>query len=288
MIELLDYIQDMADNFWIVNNITDGIAKGYMVYRVCENGNKFNHLTNKNYIKDNDNLGIIEIPKNYKRLFKPRKFYEDNKSNLNSIWKDYIDVLNEIGIADNDIGIFGSYLVGFDITKDVDFAIYKRENLYKYYENIEYIKRKLNVTSISLEHADYQYNKHKEKFPSQCDLKEIVKRNWSGIQLANGVLSTPRFIDLNNMSIPKKNGEDKVVTVTVLEGIETAMLPRLAKVMYKEEEYQVLSTIWKFQSFAHTEDILEIYGNINEKEKTIILDDTNYYIKYLKKSEKII
>lgn len=288
MIELLDYIQDMDDNFWIINNITAGTAKGYIVYRVCDNGNRFNHLTKKNYLKDNDNLGIIEIPKNYKKIFKPREFYKDNKNNLSGIWKEYVEALNEIGIDDNDIGIFGSYLVGFDITKDVDFVIYGKENLYKYHKNINYIRNKLNVTSITPEHANYQYNKHKVKFPSQCDLKEIVKRNWSGIELSNGVLSTPRFIDLNNMSIPKKKGEDRVVTINVLEGIETAMLPRIAKVMYNDEEYKVMSPIWKFQSFAHPGDVIEIYGNVNEEEKTIILDNHNYYIKYLEKYESII
>lgn len=287
MIELLDYILDYDDNFWIVNNITDGVAKGYIVYRVSDEG-KLNHITGKRYIKDNDNKGILEVSKEYKRLFNPREFYINNKSNLEGIWLDYVNVLNEIGIEDKDIGIFGSYLIGFDITKDVDFAIYGKDNLYKYYENIDYIKDKLNVSSISEEHAEYQYNKHKVKFSEKCDLKEIVSRNWSGIELDNGVLSTPRFIDLENMSIPKKCGVDKEVEVKVLEGIGTAMLPRIAIVKYNDEEYKVLSTLWKFQSFAHVGDVCRIYGNVDEIRKVIILDDNKYYINYLIKSNKIV
>lgn len=287
MIELLDYVLDYDDNFWIVNNITEGVAKGYIVYRVSDKG-KLNHITGKRYIKDNDNKGILEVPKEYKRLFNPREFYKNNKSNLEGVWLDYVTVLNEIGIEDKDIGIFGSYLIGFDITKDVDFAIYGKDNLYRYYENIDYIKNKLNVSSISEEHAEYQYNKHKVKFSEKCDLKEIISRNWSGIELDNGVLSTPRFIDLENMSIPKKCGVDKEIEVKVIEGISTAMLPRVAIVKYNDEEYKVLSTLWKFQSFAHVGDVCRIYGNVDEERKVIILDDNKYYINYLIKSNKIV
>lgn len=287
MMELLDYVLDYDDNFWIINNITEGIAKGYIVYRVSDDG-KLNHITGKKYIKDNDNNGILEVPKEYKMLFNPRKFYKESKNNLSGVWLAYVNVLNEIGIEDKDIGIFGSYLIGFDITKDVDFAIYGKDNLYKYYENIDYIKEKLGVSSISEEHAFYQYNKHKAKFSDKCDLKEIVNRNWSGIELDNGVLSTPRFIDLDNMSIPKKKGKDKEIEVRVLEGITSAMLPRSATVEYQKKEYKVLSTLWKFQSFAHVGDVCMIYGNVDEEEKVIILDDNKYYLNYLVKSSEII
>ncbi len=285
-IELLDYIQDMDDNFWIVRTLQNGKCYGYPVYPVNSEGTKFNHITEKYYVKATEQM--LEVPTEYKRVFKPRDFYKAHKGVLESVWKDYVLALNEIGIEDNDIGIFGSYLVGFDITKDVDFIIYGKENLYKYYENIDYIKKKLNVTSITPIHAEYQYNKHKVRFPEECDLREIIKRNWSGIELPNGVLSTPRFIDIDNQEIPKKEGEDKVVTVKVVEGLESAMLPRIAKVMYNGEEYKIISNVWKFQSFAHINDVIEVYGNVNDDKKTILLDDTNYYIKYLEKSDKLV
>ena len=65
MIKLLDYILDENDNFWIVNEINENNYKGYIVYRVSEIG-KYNHITKKYYIKDNDNNGLLEIPKNYR------------------------------------------------------------------------------------------------------------------------------------------------------------------------------------------------------------------------------
>lgn len=286
MIEIINYILDFDDNFWFIYYKNEMMNKGYLAYKVSDEG-KFNHITKKRYVKVNPNKELLEIPKLYKQIFKPREFYKENKNNLTGIWKSYVDVLNEIGISDNDIGIFGSYLIGFDITKDVDFVIYGKDNLYKYYENINYIQSKLGVTSISPEHIDYQYNKHKVNFSDKCDLKEIVGRNWSGIQLDNGVLSTPRFIDKDDMIIPLKKGSDKLVTVEVIEGIETAMLPRKAKVCYNNDIYTVYSPLWKFQSFAHRGDIIEIFGNVDNKNKLIILDDYKYYINYKYKTENI-
>lgn len=287
MIELLDYILDYDDNFWIINNITENTYKGYMIYKVSEKG-KYNHITKKNYIKQTDEKGIIEVPKKYKKIFKPYEFYIKNKQNLEGIWKEYVTLLNEIGIEDKDIGIFGSYLVGFDITKDVDFVIYGKNNLYKYYDNIDLIKERLQVTSISKEHILYQYNKHKNKFNYKCDLLEIISRNWSGIELSNGVLSTPRFIDRNNVSIPKKRGIDKVINVKVIEGLCSVMSPRVAILEYKNEIYKMYSSLWKFQSFAHKNDIIEIYANIDLENKLIILDDNKYYINYIYKSDEIL
>ena len=287
MIELLDYILDNNDNFWMVSNITENTYKGHIVYKVSDKG-RYNHLTNKYYTKETDSKGIIEIPNEFQRIFKPQSFYINNKQNLKGIWKKYVNILNEIGIEDTNIGIFGSYMIGFDITKDVDFIIYGKNNLHKYYQNINYIKEKLKVTSISKEHIEYQYHKHKAKFNKKCDLYEIISRNWSGIELDNGVLSTPRFIDKNNMNIPNKKGFDKVIQAKVLEGFYSVMLPREAIVEYNNEIYKVYSTLWKFQSFAHQDDIIEIFGNIDYKNKLIILDDNKYYINYINKSNKLL
>ena len=156
MIELLDYILDYDDNFWIMNELIGNKPKGFIVYKVDENGNRFNNITKKRYIKLQNN-GEVELPKEYKMLFKPQEFYIENKKNLKGIWKKYVEVLNEIGIEDKDIGIFGSYLIGFDIIKDVDFIIYGLDNLEKYRNNNNFIKEKTNTKFISEKHIDHQY-----------------------------------------------------------------------------------------------------------------------------------
>ena len=285
MIELLDYILDDNDNFWIVGSISD-VTTGIMIYQVSEEGTRFNHITKKKYIRTS-NYELVPIPTQYKKIFKPRGFYLQHKNDLPTVWKKYVDVLNEIGIDDENIGIFGSYLIGFDIIKDVDFAIYGIENLKKYYQNCSYIKRKLNVQYISEQHILYQYNKHKHRHPQSCDLKEMISRNWSGITIEDDILSTPRFIDIHNMYIPKKEGINQLIEAKVVDGLTSTLLPRQAKVIYNHTEYTIFSPFWKFQSFAKKDDILIIYGNVDAKKKVIILDDDTHYIRYKTKGHFI-
>ena len=65
------------------------------------------------------------------------------------------------------------------------------------------------------------------------------------------------------------------------------MLPRQAKVLYNNEEYTVLSCLWKYQSFLRKGDVVETIASINEDLKTIILVDHDCYVKYLEKGKEI-
>ena len=284
MIELLDYIQDYDDNFWIVEQI-DNEIKGFKVYEVNENGNRYNNITKKNYTKAKFQK-LEKIPA-YKRLFKPNKFYLEKKDELKGVWKKYVEILNKIGIEDKDIGIYGSYLVGFDITKDVDFVIYGVDNLYKYYDNNELIKDYTNSTYINEKHIQYQYEKHRPYHHKDTDLLEIIRRNWSGVQVDENVLSTPRFIDRNNEHQTIETDNKKEIIFEVIDGFKTAMLPRRATVLYNGEEYKVETCIWKYQSFLRRGDVVKCYAYVNEDLKVILLDRENSYIKFIKKGNEI-
>ena len=285
MVELLDYVLDLNDNFWIVGYI-DNEFKGYIVYKVDDKGDRYNNITKK-YYKKCACYRFDKIPA-YKRIFKPNKFYLEKKDELKGVWKKYVEALNKIGIQDSDIGIFGSYLVGFDITKDVDFVIYGEDNLYKYYENNDFIKEYTNSTYINEDHIKRQYNKHKNDYNDKTDLLEIIKRNWSGIQVDEKVLSTPRFINRNKQHIPPDNNKREKIVFEVIDGFKTAMLPRKAKVLYNGEEYTVLSCLWKYQSFLKKCDVVETFASINHDLKTITLIDHDCYVKYLTKGKDII
>jgi len=285
MIELLDYILDYDDNFWIVEQI-DNEIKGFIAYEVDENGNRYNNITKKNYSKAKFNK-IEKIPA-YKKVFKPNEFYLNNKKKLKGVWKKYVDGLNKIGIEDSDIGIFGSYLVGFDITKDIDFVIYGEDNLYKYYDNNEFIKEYTNSTYINEKHIIHQYNKSSTYYHEKTDLLEIIKRNWSGIQIDENVLSTPRFVDKNNQHILPNNKNKRVVKVEVIDGFKTTMLPRWGKVKYNGEEYKIETCLWKYQSFLKKGDVIECFASINDDLKTITLTNEDCYVKFIKKGNEII
>ena len=249
-----------------------------MVYKVCEEG-RYNPITHKNYEKMRS-ANIYKLPK-YKRIFKPNEFYMSNKDKLDGVWKKYVMALNKIGIKDEDIGIFGSYLIGFDITKDVDFVIYGIDNLKKYYDNVNFVRDYIGATSITEDHINAQYLKNKDLYNKNCDLLKIIGRNWSGVQIRKGVLSTPRFIDRNFMEIPYDNSKREVIHCNVINGLTTALLPRRAEVMIDNERYTIMSNLWKYQSFLQDGDEIECYGNIDRENKIVTLYDSNCYVKFL-------
>ena len=276
MIEFLDYVLDYDDNFWIINNITTEGIYGYMVYKKDENGNRYNNFTKFKYNKQYSD-SIIKIPK-YKKVYKPRECFKNHLNEIPSIWKKYVQALKNIGI--DDIGIFGSFLIGFEPIKDIDFIIYGLDNFKKYRNNVKYIKNYIDATSITDEHINMQYNKHKNNYSNQCDLKKIISRNWSGVELKNGVLSTPRFI-IDDYVSPVKKGVDAIYEVEIIDGTLSDFVPRRAKAILNGKKFEIISPLWKFQSFARNNDKLEIYGNYDFDNCVIILDEMKYYIKYI-------
>ena len=276
MIELLDYVLDYNDNFWIVLNITSDGAYGFMIYEKNKNGNRYNKFTKMKYKKCNDNI-VIKIPK-YKELYKPRDCFKNHFKEIPSIWKKYVRALKNVGI--DDIGIYGSFLIGFETIKDIDFIIYGFDNFKKYRDNIDYIRKYIGATSITKEHINAQYNKHKAFYPNKCDLKKIISRNWSGVELKNGVLSTPRFV-IDNYISPIKKGVDATYEVEIIDDTLSDFVPRRAKAILNGKELEIISPLWKLQSFARKKDKLEIYGNYDFDNCVIILDEKKYYIKFI-------
>ena len=86
MIELLDYVLDYDNNFWIVLSITSEDVYGFMIYQKDENGNRYNNFTKMKYKKLNGN-SITKIPK-YKKIYKPRECF---KNHLNEIIGDRLN-----------------------------------------------------------------------------------------------------------------------------------------------------------------------------------------------------
>lgn len=283
-LKLLDHVLDENDNFWVVNEINEKFGPlGYLLYETVENSDRYNTMMQKYYIRHLCKE-LIPIPRSINAVFKPQKCLFYSKNILPKKWKDFVDVLNKIGIDDKDIGIFGSYLIGFEIKKDVDFVIYKLENLYKLYSNLEMVKSYLHATNISKEHVLYQFNKHKSFYPIECDLEEIISRNLFGMQLENDILSTYRFIDINNTITPNvQNNKNETIVGKVLQSITSSCLPRFVTLQVGEKIYKVYTSKWKFQSFARDNDILQLYGKVDHERKIITLNDNFSYIKILNK-----
>lgn len=275
---VLDYIQDMNDNYWIVSYQHNGIKYGYPVYIAGGNGERIHPESGLTYKKSFEILR--EIPETYKNVFHPKECFEMNKNHLPGIWMKLIEAVHMIGIEDKDLGIFGSTICGFPIKKDVDFIIYGKENLKKYYENQMFVKAYMDADYISVEHTEYQYSKYKELYSPKMDLKKILSNNWSGIQLKNGILSTPRFISEKYMDIPKIDGENEIMYGTVMNSLNSSCTPRYFNLSIDSNDYTVITPFWMLQSCVRDGDHIEIYGNTDHVKKIILMIDKTHYMKF--------
>ena len=102
-------------------------------------------------------------------------------------------------------------------------------------------------------------------------MKKIISRNITGIQISKGVLSTPRFIGDKTYSIPKDNNKREILKLEVIESINTSLIPRIAKVKLNNKIYELITPIWKYDSYLRDEDIIEVKGSRIEESKQIIL-----------------
>lgn len=280
MLRPFDYILDKDDNFWVVSHYQGGKLYGKLVYSPDKTGNRYNHFTKKMYTKKYNSLSII--PSQYQKKYQPKKCFFKNKEKLTGVWKEYVIALNKSGIDDESIGIFGSYLIGFDTVKDIDFILYGPSSLNLYYQHHLFIKEYIGATSITPEHIEYQYEKYRSDYNQKTDLKEIISRNWSGVQIKKGVLSTPRFIDEIITSVPIRDGINKTIHCQVINGLTSSCFPRCVDVSYQGIIYKLITPFWMYQSFAREGDLLEVCANVNDDKRIILLDSISDFIKYEK------
>lgn len=277
----LDYIKDMDDNYWICVYQYNNDSYGYPVYMKDQNGDRLHPESGLKYRKCLE--PYRKIPDRYQCIYHPKECYMSQKDVLPDLWKKFIEALHIIGIQDSHLGIFGSTLCGFPIIKDVDFIIYGKDNLIRYYENQLFVKAYMDADYISTEHIEYQYNKYKHLYSPLMDLKYILSNNWSGIQLRDGVLSTPRFIIDENMDIPEITGNNEIIIGTIYNSLTSSCTPRIFSLSTNKGEYTVITPFWMLQSCVRDNDKIKIFGKINHSKKIILLIDKEHYLQRIKK-----
>jgi len=282
----LDYVLDKEDRFWIIHGAGRRVYAN-LVFSPDKNGDRYNKITGKMYKKvilDNMEISAFK-PLHITKIFKPRKFFRKNYLNLPLTWKKIPDALMSAGISSRDIGIFGSYLIGFDIVRDVDFVVYGRENCLKVAKNIEKIRNLVGAKSISKEHVDYQAKKYCPFLSRKSTLKRIFGHNWAGLQISKNILSTIRFVhypDEAPRDIEIEKDELVVVKGKVIEDFGTNFVPRIGYILSRGKRIRVLTYNWMFNSLLRMGENVMIKGSYNKDNKTLyISDNRKHWIRIL-------
>ena len=283
-----DYIIDKQDRFWIVHGFDSikSLIYANLVFIPCKSGDRYNKIINKNYKKvvvNHQNISILKI-NSVKSVFRPDKFFKENYSILPLIWKKIPRALIKLGIPKNKIGIFGSYLIGFDIVKDVDFLVYGFDNYLKVRRNINRIRAFVNAKPISKKHITDQNNKYNHFMSNKTSFKKVLANNWAGLQMSEGVLSTIRFV-YNLNKLPKDNtlkrGKLKTFEGQVIKDFRTNFMPRIGFIKCDDKIIRVLSYFWMLNSFLKIGDKIKIRGDYNLKNRTLYLKNKKHWIKIL-------
>lgn len=280
-----DYILDKDMNFYIVkgyNNLQKIFAN--LVFSPDENGDRWNNELKLNYNKvvENNHLPVFLDYKNIIRLYKPREFFSKQYSHLQGIWKKIADSFIQIGIPKEDVGIFGSCLLGFDIKKDIDFVIYGFSNYKILRKNIEKIRKLTRTKKITKEHIKYQIKTHGTKYSKENSFFKLFSNKWSSLQIAPGILTTIRFVYKENEipDLAKKTfnftGKEAIIIGEVVEDMHTNFVPRVFKVKSENKVYIASTYFWIFQSCVKRGQIVELKGYL--KDNLIILSKFSHYI----------
>jgi len=282
----LDYVLDTQDRFWIIHGVKKKVYAN-LVFSPDKMGSRYNGLTGKMYKKvilDNLEISVFKSL-DIMQVFRPREFFKENYSTLPLSWKKIPDALMSLGIPSKDIGIFGSYLIGFNIVKDVDFVVYGRENCLKVAENIQKIRNLTGAKNISKEHIAYQAKKYSSFFSRKNSFKKILGHNWAGLQISKNVLSTIRFVyypDEVLSDIEIKKSRLRVVRGKVIKDFETNFVPRIGYILSRRKKIRVLTYNWMFNSFLREGEDVMIRGDYNENNKTLyISDNRKHWVKIL-------
>lgn len=228
------------------------------------------------------------------RVFEPSLRLTDFLSGgREGMWHNLYDFINHhIGIQAQDIGIFGSYLVGLhgnqqgEHLKDIDFVIYGIRNMQRVKAAIISLRRKLNANPISPGHIKYHVYKFGRHFRPDLNSFDLTLANkWSSVQLAPGLLSTLRFsykrdeLPSNPITGPPLGSIQ--LSGKVIEDEGTNFMPRTFKLVTPwGETWQVVTYFWAFQSAVRTRDEVQVTGDLHPG-NVICVDATDHGIKIL-------
>lgn len=269
-----DYVLDRKGNFYIVRGYwNDKVVLANKVFSPDKHGNRYNFLLSKRYEKVILNNFFFQKlnKKEIGRHFKPKEGFVKNRELIEKepIWGRLAREIENSGVPESDIGIFGSYLLGFHIEKDIDFVVYGKDNCKLIKKNIKQIIKNLNAGRISPRHIEYQTKKYTRfHSPNRNSFPKLLANKWSSIQIAPGLLATIRFV-YNENEIPEDIFSNEIIREAEVKGkvvdcFGANFCPRYFSIKNGSKRYTVGTYFWAYQACVSKGMIVKIKGNFRE------------------------
>jgi len=227
---------------------------------------RYNWLTGKFYrkvVRDE----IIEIS-DWDMVFDPMKNYENMKEKIPEAWKRFGEIL-EGYVGKSNVGITGSWLIGFRDGKDVDFVVYGKKARDLLHSKFDKFLEETGAKKIDEE----EFNHFARKYslfhnPKLNNYRVLAKRRWSCVKFFDGehwVHTTIRFV-YSKPEFPRNPYKGRSAGEIKVAGYakEAWMSDFDPRMFYLEgsREYLVVVPWWSHQSCVKEGDFVEVAGEL--------------------------
>ncbi len=277
-----DYFCDQQGDIYIVRGYRHPLPliRAQLIYQKCANGTRIRNTGEKYHKIVRDEIVYIN-EQEISEYFQPRN--NPIRYQLTGIWLDIYNQLKAI-VPESAIGIFGSTLLNFPVTRDVDFIVYGLTNCKLLKENFNSFKLALHVPGISLDHIDYQT----KKFAASHNLKtnsltKTLANKWCTVQIAPGISNTIMFgyepDELADWIIADDEiGQEIQISGIVLDDLRSNFCPRVFSLETNDGKiYDIKTYYWAYHSCVKTGDQVTITGKLVSN-NVILLNNFNHGI----------
>lgn len=211
------------------------------------------------------------------KRFDPRKCVNKFKIEFaGTVWRSIYDEVSRSGVAEKDMGIFGSYLVGLyrnmsgEMVKDIDFLVYGLDNCILLKSKMNRILAETGLSPISKQHIKYETQKLGRMFSTEHNSFGLTLANkWSSIQIAPGILTTIRFVARpGEIALPDTFFDpiagEGIFKGTIVDDFGLNFVPRQFKMMSGGKLYKVITYFWVYHQAVRVGQCIEIRANVHQ------------------------
>ncbi len=250
---------------------------------IDEFGDSWLSTTKPNYLKETPLGKMILVPtEDIIQVFDPFELSKETKTEIaQTDFQKISNAIEAVGIPKEDIGVYGSYLTGFqNSASDIDVVIRGINNMTLAKENISKIRK----TLCAKEYLDDKkviatVEKYRSTYnPEKNDFSPRLFRRWSTLRLSSLIIKLMFMYKPDEVPknlLPTELTEDVCVEGIVTNDEGTCFMPRHFTIRGEEKEYTVITYFYHFYFAVRNNDKVKVYGSLSKDGQTILLHDKN-------------
>lgn len=228
------------------------------------------------YINRDDSHSILVPIKDIVEYFDPFNLPRETKKLIGKTkWRKFIDIIKKLKIKSEDIGYFGSYLMGLQKEdSDLDIVIRGVKNMKKLRRVLDTFSAEVSSdVKKQIDEAIPRYRQIGYNL-SKNDFFEMFVRRWAVINKDGDSLKlhfTYKNSEIPKNPLPKNLNQEIILEGKVVDDIGTCFMPRYFILENNKKRYKVLTYFWQFYHAVKIGDLVRVYGVRDKANPKIII-----------------